>query len=112
MVTREQIRVTTACVVSPVRRRETRARLLYENRDLYQEIGDLKEFVHRPSSVLAHILEHVSVAPQGHGGIGVTKHLRDRVEGDTLSKCQSSSGVSEIVKAHLGRETSLLQEAS
>ena len=71
-----------------------------------------EEFVHRPGGVLTHVVEHVGVAPQGHGGVRVTEHFGDGVERNTLPKRQRSGGVPEIVKAHPGRESSFFQEAS
>ena len=31
----------------------------------------LEELVHRPAALILHVLEHVSVAPEGHGRVGV-----------------------------------------
>ena len=51
-----------------------------------QENCDLEELVHRPGSVLAHILENVIVAPEGHGRVGVAEHLGDSVKRHTLAE--------------------------
>jgi hypothetical protein len=58
-------------VVSPVRRRGTRARLFYENRGSVSRNWWLKELVHLPGGALAHIREDVGVPPEGHRRIGV-----------------------------------------
>ena len=39
--------------------------------DLYRGIRALEEVVHRPAALVLHVLEHVSVAPEGHRRLGV-----------------------------------------
>jgi hypothetical protein len=39
--------------------------------DLYRGTSALEKFVHRTGGVLAHFLEDVDVAPEGHRGVGV-----------------------------------------
>ena len=38
---------------------------------LYRGTRALEEVVHRPAALILHVLEDVSVAPEGHRGIGV-----------------------------------------
>ena len=64
--------------------------------------GGLEEFVHRPGGLVTHVLEHVGVAPERHGGILVTEHLRDPVDRTTGAQGISRDGVSEIVEADVG----------
>jgi hypothetical protein len=52
----------------------------------------LEELVHRPAALVLHVLEDVGVTPEGHGGVGVAKHLRDGVEGHPLAQRERSGG--------------------
>ena len=44
-----------------------------------REIRDLEQIVHSLADLVLHVIEHVGIAPQGHGRIGVTKHFGDDV---------------------------------
>jgi hypothetical protein len=52
--------------------------------NLHREIRGLKELVHRPGGVFAHILEDVGVSSEGHRRAGVSEHPGYRMERDAL----------------------------
>jgi phosphoenolpyruvate synthase/pyruvate phosphate dikinase len=49
-----------------------------------------EELVHRPTALVFHVLEDVSVAPEGHDRVGVAEHLRDSVESHPLAEITPS----------------------
>src|SRR5215211_8326616 len=70
-----------------------------------------EKFVHRPGGVIAHVLEDVSIPPEGHRRVGVAKHPRDRVERYALAQGQGAGGVTQVVESDIYWEVSLLEES-
>ena len=52
-----------------------------------------------PGGVLAHVLEDVSVFPEGHRRVGVAEQFGHRVEWNALMQGQGAGGVAQVVEA-------------
>jgi hypothetical protein len=49
--------------------------------------------VHCPSGIVAQVVEDVSVAPECHCRVSMTKHLGNCVERNVLAECQGAHGM-------------------